>query len=122
MTAYQRFFKKVAKGRPAVKKEGRQSVLVTRKPLLDPQTAVLRLGTKKHPVGDIAVNVHPDYTVPNSMCISVHGGKWQVSFSNEDDSKPVATEAKASGRTATANQKHSFSKPAPVSIGTWSSR
>jgi len=53
---------------------------------------MIRLGTKKHPVGDIEVNVHRDYQVPNSLCISVHGGKWHVSFSN-DDGKQAVTEA-----------------------------
>ena len=95
--AYQRFFKKVAKGRPTIKKRtGRQSVLVTKELFtfysLTPEKAMIRLGTKKHPVGDLVVRTHAEYTVPNSISISVHGGQWHVSFSNETTT-PVATEA-----------------------------
>ena len=95
--AYQRFFKKIAKGRPTIKKKtGRQSVLVTKELFtffsLTPEKAMIRLGTKKHPVGDIEVRIHQEYAIPNSISISVHGGQWHVSFSNET-ATPVATEA-----------------------------
>ena len=53
---------------------------------------MIDLGTKKHPVGSVRVNVHLDYEVPASIYISVHGGKWYVSFSN-DNAVVVATEA-----------------------------
>jgi len=52
---------------------------------VDRQTAMINLGTKKHPIGTIKVNVHLDYEVPDSIYFSVHGGKWYVSFSNEKD-------------------------------------
>jgi len=52
---------------------------------------MINLGTKKHPIGTIKVNVHLDYEVPDSIYISVHGCKWYVSFSNEND-VVVATE------------------------------
>ena len=95
-TAYQRFFQKVAKGRPTIKKRtGRQSVLITKELFtfysLTPDKAMLRLGTKKHPVGDIEVRTHAEYALPNSISISVHGGQWHVSFSHETTT-PVATE------------------------------
>ena len=94
-SAYQRFFKKLA-GRPTIKKKhGRQSVMITKELFcfysVDQQTAMINLGTKKHPIGTIKVNVHLDYEVPDSIYISVHGGKWYVSFSNEND-VVVATE------------------------------
>ena len=97
MTAYQRFFKKVAKGRPTIKKKtGRQSVLITKELFsfysIDKKMAMIRLGTKKFPLGDIPVNVHQDYAIPNTICISVHGGKWHVSFRNDDGGKPLTTE------------------------------
>jgi len=50
---------------------------------VDPQTAMIDLGTKKHPVGSVRINVHLDYEVTASIYISVHGGKWYVSFSND---------------------------------------
>src|SRR5664279_1403076 len=89
MSAYQRFFKKLS-GRPTIKKKhGLQSVMITRELFsfysVDRQTAMINLGTKKHPIGTIKVNVHLDYEVPDSIYISVHGGKWYVSFSNEND-------------------------------------
>ena len=94
-SAYQRFFKRLA-GRPTIKKKhGRQSVMITKELFtfysVDQQTAMINLGTKKHPIGTIKVNVHLDYEVPDSIYISVHGGKWYVSFSNEND-VVVATE------------------------------
>jgi putative transposase len=94
-SAYQRFFKRLA-GRPTVKKKhGRQSVMITKELFsfysVDQQTAMINLGTTKHPIGTIKVNVHLDYEVPDSIYISVHGCKWYVSFSNEND-VVVATE------------------------------
>ena len=95
-SAYQLFFKKLS-GRPTIKKKhGRQSVMITKELLtfysVDPKTAMINLGTKKHPIASIRVNVHLDYEVPATIYISVHGGKWYVSFSNENEID-VATEA-----------------------------
>jgi putative transposase len=88
MSGYQRFFKKLSE-RPTIKKKhGRQSVMITKELFIfysvDPQTAMIDLGTKKHPVGSVRVNVHSDYEVPALIYISVHGGKWYVSFSNDN--------------------------------------
>jgi putative transposase len=96
MSAYQRFFKKLS-GRPTIKKKhGRQSVMITKELFtfysVDPKTAMINLGTKKHTIGPIRVNVHLEYEVPATIYISVHGGKWYVSFSNENE-LAVATEA-----------------------------
>jgi putative transposase len=78
------------------KKRGRQSVMITKELFtfysVDPKTAMINLGTKKHSIGPIRVNVHLDYEVPATIYISVHGGKWYVSFSNENDIA-VSTEA-----------------------------
>ena len=68
MSGYQRFFKKLA-DRPTIKKKhGRQSVMITKELFtfysVDPQTAMIDLGTRKHPVGSVLVNVHLDYEVP----------------------------------------------------------
>jgi putative transposase len=57
MSAYQRFFKKFS-GRPTIKKKrGRQSVMITKELFtfysVDPKTAMINLGTKKHPIGPI---------------------------------------------------------------------
>lgn len=95
-TAYQRFFAKTAKGRPTIqKKSGRQAVMITKELFTFERTgldtAVINLGTRKHPVGAIQVKTHLEYSVPNSISISVNGGQWHVSFSNEDEA-PVATE------------------------------
>jgi putative transposase len=55
-SAYQRFFKRLA-GRPTIKKKhGRQSVMITKELFtfysVDQQTAMINLGTKKHPIRD----------------------------------------------------------------------
>ena len=98
MTAYQRFFKGVAKGRPTIQKRfGRQSVMITSELFtfysIDKSTARIILGTKSSPIGEIEVNLHKEYEmVPNSICVSVHGGKWLVSFSYENE-VVVPTEA-----------------------------
>jgi len=73
-------FSKSSAERPTIKKKhGRQSVMITKEFSLfsvDPQTAMIDLGTSKHPVGSVWINVHLDYEVPVSIYISVHGGKW----------------------------------------------
>jgi putative transposase len=56
-SAYQLFFKKLS-GRPTIKKKhGRQSVMITKELFtfysVDPKTAMINLGTKKHPIGPI---------------------------------------------------------------------
>ena len=78
MSGYQRFFKKLS-DRPTIKKKhGRQSVMITKELFtfysVDPQTAMIDLGTRKHPVGSVMVNVHLDYEVPAS---DLHLGSWR---------------------------------------------
>jgi putative transposase len=78
MSGYQRFFKKLSE-RPTIKKKhGRQSVMITKELFIsysvDPQTAMIDLGTRKHPVGSVMVNVHLDYEVPAS---DLHLGSWR---------------------------------------------
>src|SRR5450631_438550 len=96
MAAYQRFFKKLGGRRIIKKKFGRQSVMITKELFrferLDAKSALIHLGTPKNPVGAIEVKTHLDYSIPNSIYISIHGGKWHVSFSNESD-VVLATEA-----------------------------
>jgi hypothetical protein len=60
MSGYQRFFKKLS-DRPTIKKKhGRQSVMITKELFtfysVDPQTAMIDLGTRKHPMGSVRVN------------------------------------------------------------------
>jgi hypothetical protein len=52
---------------------------------LDPETAKISLGTRKHPVGSVQVKAHLEYDIPDSIYISVHGGAWHLSFSNGMD-------------------------------------
>ena len=100
ITAQQRFVKKVAKGRPTFQnKYGRQSVMITMELFifssLTPQTAVISLGTKKHPVGAIKINTHKTsipYEVPNMVAISIYAGKWYLSFNHETEA-PIFSEA-----------------------------
>jgi len=96
MAAYQRFFKKLAVRPTIQKKHGRQSVMITKELFrfdrIDDKSALIHLGTPKNPAGAIQVKTHLDYSIPNSIYISVHGGKWHVSFSNEIDIV-LATEA-----------------------------
>ena len=91
--ACDRHFAKLAK-RPALhKKMGEQSVWLTNKifefvPTIDADGAItgyrLFVGTKKHPLGAIAVNAHRPYQPPASIHISAHNGRWHVSFNYED--------------------------------------
>lgn len=83
MTGYQRFFKKLS-SRPKLKnKHGRQSVLITNELYsICTERGVIRLGTAKHPVGEIRYTLHGEKNLPapKSICIARHANKWWLSF------------------------------------------
>ena len=83
MTGYQRFFRKLG-ARPKFRsKHGRQSVLITSELYsIDTEKGIIRLGTAKHPVGDIRYTLHGarDIPAPKSICIARHASKWWLSF------------------------------------------
>ena len=92
--AYARFFQKLA-GRPTIHRNiGVQSVWLTSelfefKPVIDAETGEIvahRLfdGIKKFPVGEIELRAHRDFLPPASLHVSVHAGRWHVSFNAED--------------------------------------
>ena len=94
--AYGRYFSKLG-GRPAThKKHGKQSVWLTSElfkfvPVVDAETGEitghqLHVGTKKFPVGVLAFTAHKDYQPPASLHISIHAGRWHISFNYDDDS------------------------------------
>lgn len=93
--AYQRYFKKLS-GRPVIKtRHGRQSVWLT-KELFEFKDNQLFLGTKKHPIGFLEFKTHKSFKIPNSIHVSVHAGRWLLSFSydnefQEPDEKDVIT-------------------------------
>lgn len=95
--AYSRYFSKLS-GRPSIhKKHGRQSVWLTSevfefRPAVDASTGEitghqLHLGTRKFPVGVLPLKAHREYGIPASLHVSVHAGRWHVSF-NYDDGIP----------------------------------
>lgn len=89
-----RFFKGLG-GRPVIrKKTGSQSVWLTSElfrfePVLGPDGEVMShkliLGTKKFPVGEVALRAHRPFGLPASIHVSVHAGQWFVSFNHDDD-------------------------------------
>jgi putative transposase len=92
-TAYARYFKKLSK-RPSIhKKTGEQSVWLTNElftfvPVNDADGVItgyrLMLGTKKHPVGELAITAHRAFQPAASIHVSVHNGRWHVSFNYDD--------------------------------------
>jgi len=95
MQAYSRFFNKLG-GRPTIqKKHGEQSVWLTSElfkfvpSYCDKESKALyyelRLGAKKHPLGVLNFKSHKPHKVPNSISISVHAGRWHVSFSYDNE-------------------------------------
>lgn len=95
--AYSRYFSKLG-GRPTIhKKIGKQSVWLTSEvfqfvPVVDRETGEitayrLHVGIKKFSIGFLAFKAHRDYKIPASIHISVHAGRWHVSF-NYDDAIP----------------------------------
>ena len=100
--AYQRYFKGLA-GRPTKKSHrGKQSVWITSElftfePAVDIKTGEiigyrLFVGTKKFPVGELIMKAHRPFNIPSSIHISIHAGKWNVSFSAEDSAIPTFKE------------------------------
>lgn len=92
--AYGRYFSKLG-GRPVIhKKHGKQAVWLTSElfkfvPVTDTETGKitghqLYLGTKKFPVGILMFKAHKDYKLPASLHISIHAGRWHVSFNYDD--------------------------------------
>ena len=95
--AYERFFSKLG-GRPVIhQRHGKQSVWLTSElfrfvPVADAETGEiadyqLHLGTKKFPVGILAFKAHKEFKLPASLHISIHAGRWHVSF-NYDNNIP----------------------------------
>jgi putative transposase len=92
--AYQRYFKGLG-GRPVLKrKHGKQSVWLTKElfefieftnPTTQRKELKLRIGTAKHPLGVLEFTVHRDFKIPDSIHVSVHGGRWSLSFNADTD-------------------------------------
>lgn len=92
--AYGRFFKKLAKRPTMHKKTGAQSVWLTSElfefqPVVDPETGEvtyrLLVGTKKHPVGELAYVAHRAHLPPASIRLTIEAGRWYLSFALDDD-------------------------------------
>jgi len=92
--AYSRYFAKLG-GRPTVhNKHGKQSVWLTSElfkflPVVDAETGEitghqLHVGTRKFPVGVLTFTAHKDYQPPASLHISIHSGRWHISFNYDD--------------------------------------
>ena len=95
LTAYQRYFKKLG-GRPVIQRKiGKQSVWLTREmfefvPVVNKETGEITtyklvIGTKKFPLGELEYKAHKAFRIPASIHISIHAGKWHVSFAHEVD-------------------------------------
>lgn len=95
MAAYSRFFNKLG-GRPTIQsRHGKQAVWITSElfefihSYCDLKTKdvyyTLRIGTKKHPLGMLEFTAHKTYRVPKTISISVHAGRWHLSFNYDDD-------------------------------------
>ncbi|MHB1607128.1 MAG: RNA-guided endonuclease InsQ/TnpB family protein [Acidiferrobacter thiooxydans] len=102
--AYSRYFSKLG-GRPVIhQRHGKQSVWLTSEvfkfvPVVDIETGAIighqiYLGTKKFPVGVLAFKAHKEYSLPASLHISIHAGRWHVWF-NYDDNIPEPTDKDA---------------------------
>lgn len=92
--AYGRFFSKLA-GRPGIHGKTReQSVWLTKelftfKPVVDKCTGkitsyTLHVGTKMFPLGQLQFTAHKSFEPAASIHISVHAGRWHVSFNYDD--------------------------------------
>ena len=99
--AYGRYFSKLG-GRPTIHhKHGKQSVWLTSelfnfKPVTNIETGEitgyqLHMGTKKFPIGLLAFKAHKAFKLPASLHLSLHAGRWHVSF-NYDDNVPEPTD------------------------------
>ncbi|QKE40436.1 MAG: hypothetical protein HO274_03190 [Ferrovum myxofaciens] len=92
--AYGRYFSKLG-GRPVIhQRHGKQSVWLTSEvfkfvPVVATDTGEitgyqLHIGTRKFPVGVLAFKAHKDFKIPASLHISIHSGRWHVSFNYDD--------------------------------------
>ncbi|EQD36709.1 transposase, IS605 OrfB family, partial [mine drainage metagenome] len=92
--AYGRYFSKLG-GRPVIhKKHGKQSVWLTSEvfkfvPVVGADTGEitgyqLHIGGKKFSVGVLDFKAHKEYRIPASLHISIHAGRWHVSFNYDD--------------------------------------
>jgi putative transposase len=119
--AYQRFFKGLG-GRPVLKrKHGKQSVWLTKElfefieftnPTTQRKELKLRIGTPKHPVGILEFTAHRDFKIPDSIHLSVHGGRWSISF-NADTERVEPDEA----QTLVALKMLSAEELTPLTLG-----
>ena len=92
--AYSRFFTGLASRPNIQKKYGTQSVWITAEafefvPVVNTLTGEiaahkLLVGTKKHPIGELAFTAHKAYRIPASIHIALDAGRWFVSFSHDD--------------------------------------
>jgi len=85
MQAYQRYYKGLAKRPNFKKKNGRQTVWITKELFRfepDGDRTRLFLGTKSHPVGELKFKAHSEYGLPAALTVSRQAGKWFVSFSH----------------------------------------
>ena len=80
-------------GRPTKqKRSGRQSLTITQEVFRfveqvskDGETThCIEIGTKHKPVGTFQFKAHRPYKIPNTIYVSLHAGKWFVSFSYDD--------------------------------------
>ncbi|MDP3210647.1 transposase, partial [Methylotenera sp.] len=92
--AYGRYFSKLG-GRPTIHhKHGKQSVWLTSElfkfvPVTETATGEitgyqLHVGIKKFPVGLLTLKAHKDFKLPASLHISIHAGRWHISFNYDD--------------------------------------
>jgi putative transposase len=119
--AYQRYFKGFG-GRPVFKrKHGKQSVWLTKElfefieftnPTTQRKELKLRIGTQKYPVGILEFTAHRDFKIPASIHLSVHGGRWSISF-NADTERVEPDEA----QTLAALKMLSAEELTPLTLG-----
>jgi len=99
--SYQRFFAKLG-GRPKIQKRGngKRSVWLTRELFRFVErinsdgviTHHIQIGTQSKPLGYLPFVAHKTYAIPNSIHISIRGGKWFVSFNNDDGNQEPTDE------------------------------
>lgn len=92
--AYSRYFQKLA-GRPIKQsKHGKQSVWLTSElfsfvPVVNKETGEITshnlvIGTKKTNLGMLEFKAHKDFCTPASIHISIHAGRWTLSFNYDN--------------------------------------
>src|SRR5208337_1532727 len=104
MQAYARFFKGLSQRPSRKKRQGRQTVLLTKELFQFTATGKttrvndglvkehkLMIGTEKFIVGELKFIAHRPYELPNSISISRHNTQWHVSFNYGDAELPKET-------------------------------